>query len=556
MMEKVGKKFKLLCNGITNFVKKNKILSGILLVAIVLLIFILAIKSNTYAVNDSDYVNIACPETANAGEFVSCTVSVNIASDDVRGFQANITYDDGITFASFERDKSCTEDNGCYNSKFDSPLGGPNAILFYRDGTGKGLYTIGTLKYKMPDTAKGGDEYSITFSDIVMANTNTEDVYKPENIVKKIRIPSDDNNIKGITLSSGNINEQISNDNTVYTANVDADTVNITIEKSNQYATVEGELENISLHYGTNDILFKVISETNIEKEYTIRIYRPYTFNTDVYNYDKVNNTMYTKSDVDDQVIKTNLKLSKELSGDVIDNKLIISYDNEKLTEVNLINITNKKYSLSNSIAYIGKNVDYSTFMDNLVLNGDISVRIFDNSGNEITSGKLTKDHKMKVYYNGNSIEEYSFSEEYLNIKLNVDEKNNDITKISLGTTVTDLLSKIETSGSINIKDGKSGEPITNDSKIKTGDIIEINMTDKTNTYRASVLGDVSDDGEIDIRDIALVYRYVKNKNRDQFKSYHISAADVTGDGQIKINDVGILYRYMKGKITTLEEKK
>ena len=307
-MEKVGKKFKLLCNGITNFVKKNKILSGILFIGIVLLIFILAIKSNTYAVNDSDYVNIACPETANAGEFVSCTVSVNIASDDVRGFQANITYDDGITFASFERDKSCTEDNGCYNSKFDSPLGGPNAILFYRDGTGKGLYTIGTLKYKMPDTAKGGDEYSITFSDIVMANTNTEDVYKPENIVKKIRIPSDDNNIKGITLSSGNINEQISNDNTVYNANVDADTVNITIEKSNQYATVEGELENISLHYGTNDILFKVISETNIEKEYTIKIYRPYTFNTDVYNYDKVNNTMYTKSDVDDQVIKTNLK--------------------------------------------------------------------------------------------------------------------------------------------------------------------------------------------------------------------------------------------------------
>lgn len=551
MMEKVGKKFKLLCNGITNFVKKNKILSGILFIGIVLLIFILAIKSNTYAVNDSDYVNIACPETANAGEFVSCTVSVNIASDDVRGFQANITYDDGITFASFERDKSCTEDNGCYNSKFDSPLGGPNAILFYRDGTGKGLYTIGTLKYKMPDTAKGGDEYSITFSDIVMANTNTEDVYKPENIVKKIRIPSDDNNIKGITLSSGNINEQISNDNTVYNANVDADTVNITIEKSNQYATVEGELENISLHYGTNDILFKVISETNIEKEYTIKIYRPYTFNTDVYNYDKVNNTMYTKSDVDDQVIITNLKLSKELSGKVIDNKLIISCGNEKLTEVNLINIKNKKYSLSNSIAYVGKNVDYSMFMDNLVLNGDISVRIFDNSGNEITSGILTKDHKMKVYYNGNSIEEYSFSEEYLNIKLNVDEKNNDITKISLGTTVTDLLSKIETSGSINIKDGKSGDPITNDSKIKTGDIIEIKMTDKTNTYRASVLGDITGTGNSAVGDVAMLYRYIKGKNK--LESYESAAGDIVGDGQIKINDVGMLYRYVKGRIPTLE---
>lgn len=550
MMEKVGKKFKLLCNGITNFVKKNKILSGILFIGIVLLIFILAIKSNTYAVNDSDYVNIACPETANAGEFVSCTVSVNIASDDVRGFQANITYDDGITFVSFERDKSCTEDNGCYNSKFDSPLGGPNAILFYRDGTGKGLYTIGTLKYKMPDTAKGGDEYSITFSDIVMANTNTEDVYKPENIVKKIRIPSDDNNIKGITLSSGNINESISNDNTVYTANVDADTVNITIEKSNQYATVEGELENINLHYGTNEIVFKVISETNIEKDYTLKIYRPYTFTTDVYKYDKVNNTMYTKSDVDKQVILTNLKLSKELSGDVTNNKLIISYGKEKLTEVNLINITNNKYSLSNSTAYVGKDVDYSTFMDNLVLNG-VTVKIFDSGNNEVSSGKLTKEHKMKVYYKDEVVEEYAFSEEYLNISLNVDEKNNDITKISQGTTAEELLSKINTSGTINIKDGKSGNSITNDSKIKTGDIIEIALSNKTYTYRASVLGDVTGTGNSVIGDVAMLYRYIKGKN--SLESYELAAGDIIGDGQIKINDVSTLYRYVKGRITTLE---
>lgn len=550
MMEKVGKKFKLLCNGITNFVKKNKILSGILFIGIVLLIFILAIKSNTYAVNDSDYVNIACPETANAGEVVSCTVSVNIASDDVRGFQANITYDDGITFVSFERDKSCTEDNGCYNSKFDSPLGGPNAILFYRDGTGKGLYTIGTLKYKMPDTAKGGDEYSITFSDIVMANTNTEDVYKSENIVKKIRIPSDDNNIKGITLSSGNINESISNDNTVYTANVDADTVNITIEKSNQYATVEGDLENINLHYGTNEIVFKVISETNIEKDYTLKIYRPYTFTTDVYKYDKVNNTMYTKSDVDKQVILTNLKLSKELSGDVTNNKLIISYGKEKLTEVNLINITNNKYSLSNSTAYVGKDVDYSTFMDNLVLNG-VTVKIFDSGNNEVSSGKLTKEHKMKVYYKDEVVEEYAFSEEYLNISLNVDEKNNDITKISQGTTAEELLSKINTSGSINIKDGKSGNPITNDSKIKTGDIIEIKMTDKTHTYRTSVLGDITGTGNSAVGDVAMLYRYIKGKNK--LESYESAAGDIVGDGQIKINDVGMLYRYVKGRIPTLE---
>ena len=261
---------------------------------------------------------------------------------------------------------------------------------------------------------------------------------------------------------------------------------------------------------------------------------------------------MYTKSDVDDQVILTNLKLSKELSGNVTNNKLIISCGNEKLTEVNLINITNKKYSLSNSIAYIGKNVYYSTFMDNLVLNGDgVTVKIFDNSGNEITSGILTKDHKMKVYYNGNSIEEYSFSEEYLNIKLNVDEKNNDITKISLGTTVTDLLSKIETSGSINIKDGKSGNPITNDSKIKTGDIIEIKMTDKTNTYRASVLGDITGTGNSAVGDVAMLYRYIKGKN--DLESYESAAGDIVGDGQIKINDVGMLYRYVKGRIPTLE---
>lgn len=536
---------------INKFIKENKKISlGMLIIIIILLVvlIVLSIKNSTYAIDNIDYVEIICPETAKAGEEISCSVAVNIATFEARDLQIDTTYSEEISFVSFELDSNCTKENNC----LQNGQGGPNGILFFSmdNSASTGFHSLGTLKYKIPENAKSGEEYTINFNNIQILSTDEQKDFTPDDIVKKIRIPSDVNTLDSITLSSGNINEEVTQDNNIYTATVDSDSISINVTTTDKYSKVEGNLENISLHYGTNNISIKVISETGKENIYTVKIFRPYTFNIENYIYDKENNYLYTKGDIDNDTILSNITLPSELTGKIDNNKLIISYSEEKLLEINLINISSNKYTFINSKVCIGKNVDYQAFIDSLNLNG-VTIKVFDSSDNEVTDGILTVSNKLKVYFQDKLLEEYTFSEEYLNILLSVDKVNNIINRVKQGTTASDLLSKINTSGSVNIKDKTSGNPITNTSLVKTGDIVEIAMESGTYKYTISVLGDLSGNGTIDTGDVGLLYRYLKGKKT--LEPCEISAGDIINDGNIKINDVARLYRYVKEKIAVLE---
>ena len=546
-------KMKNFFNNINKHIKENKKISfSILLFIIILLVIliVLSISNNTYAIDDVDYVSITCPETAEVGEEISCSIAINVATFEAQGFQTNTTYSEGVSFVSFETDSSCTKENNC----FTAGSGGKDAIVFYNlDYTIKGLHNLGTVKYKIPDSAKGGEEYTITFSDISISNADAEDGFTTDDIVKKIRIPSDVNTLDSITLSTSNINEEVTNDNNIYTATVDSDNVSITVVTTDKYSRVEGNLENINLHYGTNNIDIKVISETGKENIYTIKVFRPYTLTTDIYKYYKEDNNLYTKSDVNKDAIISNLNLPKELTGNVENNILTISYGEEKVTEINLINITSNKYNIANNKVYIGKNVDYDTFINSLVLSG-VTIKIFDNNNEEITTGNLTENDKLKVYYKEELLEEYEFSEEYLNINTTKDDTNKILTRQEHDTTVETLLTKIDTSGTITVKDKDSKEELDKTNIIKTGDTVEIALEEKTEIYTISVLGDINGDGKIDNGDVALLYNNLKGKKT--FEKYQTFAGDIINDSSIKINDVARLYRFFKKRVDTLEVEK
>ena len=546
-------KMKNFFNNINKHIKENKKISfSILLFIIILLVIliVLSISNNTYAIDDVDYVSITCPETAEVGEEISCSIAINVATFEAQGFQTNTTYSEGVSFVSFETDSSCTKENNC----FTAGSGGKDAIVFYNlDYTIKGLHNLGTVKYKIPDSAKGGEEYTITFSDISISNADAEDGFTTDDIVKKIRIPSDVNTLDSITLSTSNINEEVTNDNNIYTATVDSDNVSITVVTTDKYSRVEGNLENINLHYGTNNIDIKVISETGKENIYTIKVFRPYTLTTDIYKYYKEDNNLYTKSDVNKDAIISNLNLPKELTGNVENNILTISYGEEKVTEINLINITSNKYNIANNKLYIGKNVDYDTFINSLVLSG-VTIKIFDNNNEEITTGTLTENDKLKVYYKEELLEEYEFSEEYLNINTTKDDTNKILTRQEHDTTVETLLTKIDTSGTITVKDKDSKEELDKTNIIKTGDTVEIALEEKTEIYTISVLGDINGDGKIDNGDVALLYNNLKGKKT--FEKYQTFAGDIINDSSIKINDVARLYRFFKKRVDTLEVEK
>lgn len=542
-------RIKLLFDNGIRFIKKNKYISiGIMLFIIIMVIILIFVtKNSTYAINSTDYVNITCPETSKAGETISCDISVNISTEESQGMNISIIYDD-LTFESFTQNSSCTKENGCYEMVSGNSSG---IMTINLSGGGiKGTYTLGTFKYKVPDTAENGDIFTITFSNIKISNTSGEAFYTSEDVVKKIRIPSDVNTLNNITLDKGTLNEEFNKDSNIYTSTIDSDTLNITVEKTNEYSTIEGILENIKLHYGTNNIDIKVISETGKENIYTIKVFRPYTLTTDIYRYYKEDNNLYTKSDVNKDAIISNLNLPKELTGNVENNILTISYGEEKLTEINLINITSNKYSIANNKAYIGKNVDYDTFVNSLELSG-VTIKIFDNNNEEITTGTLTENDKLKVYYKEELLEEYEFSEEYLNINTTKDDTNKILTRQEHDTTVETLLTKIDTSGTVTVKDKDSKEELDKTNIIKTGDTVEIALEEKTEIYTISVLGDINGDGKIDNGDVALLYNNLKGKKT--FEKYQTFAGDIINDSSIKINDVARLYRFFKKRVDTLE---
>lgn len=545
-------RIKLLFDNGIRFIKKNKYISiGIMLFIIIMVIILIFVtKNSTYAINSTDYVNITCPETSKAGETISCDISVNISTEESQGMNISIIYDD-LTFESFTQDSSCTKENGCYEMVSGNSSG---IMTINLSGGGiKGTYTLGTFKYKVPDTAENGDIFTITFSNIKISNTSGEAFYTSEDVVKEIRIPSDVNTLNNITLDKGTLNEEFNKDSNIYTSTIDSDTLNITVEKTNEYSTIEGILENIKLHYGTNNIDIKVISETGKENIYTIKVFRPYTLTTDIYRYYKEDNNLYTKSDVNKDAIISNLNLPKELTGNVENNILTISYGEEKLTEINLINITSNKYSIANNKAYIGKNVDYDTFVNSLELSG-VTIKIFDNNNEEITTGTLTENDKLKVYYKEELLEEYEFSEEYLNINTTKDDTNKILTRQEHDTTVETLLTKIDTSGTVTVKDKDSKEELDKTNIIKTGDTVEIALEEKTEIYTISVLGDINGDGKIDNGDVALLYNNLKGKKT--FEKYQTFAGDIINDSSIKINDVARLYRFFKKRVDTLEVEK
>lgn len=542
-------RIKLLFDNGIRFIKKNKYISiGIMLFIIIMVIILIFVtKNSTYAINSTDYVNITCPETSKAGETISCDISVNISTEESQGMNISIIYDD-LTFESFTQDSSCTKENGCYEMVSGNSSG---IMTINLSGGGiKGTYTLGTFKYKVPDTAENGDIFTITFSNIKISNTSGEAFYTSEDVVKEIRIPSDVNTLNNITLDKGTLNEEFNKDSNIYTSTIDSDTLNITVEKTNEYSTIEGILENIKLHYGTNNIDIKVISETGKENIYTIKVFRPYTLTTDIYKYYKEDNNLYTKSDVNKDAIISNLNLPKELTGNVENNILTISYGEEKLTEINLINITSNKYSIANNKVYIGKNVDYDTFVNSLELSG-VTIKIFDNNNEEITTGTLTENDKLKVYYKEELLEEYEFSEEYLNINTTKDDTNKILTRQEHDTTVEALLTKIDTSGTVTVKDKDSKEELDKTNIIKTGDTVEIALEEKTEIYTISVLGDINGDGKIDNGDVALLYNNLKGKKT--FEKYQTFSGDIINDSSIKINDVARLYRFFKKRVDTLE---
>ncbi|MGM9876930.1 MAG: dockerin type I repeat-containing protein [Bacilli bacterium] len=537
MKDKLKEKLKQLLELI---MKNKKIFIGILTILLVLVIvLVILLDKGTFAVEeDTDNLTITCPDTASGGQEIECSIVLNSVTFSTQGLNASYSVTEGMEFVKFTAEDIWN----VYANDSDG------FVLVNFDGvTGSSL--VGTVKYKIPETASSNEKYKV---ELVNATIGDGDVTSItfENVYDEIRILSDVNTLDNITLSTGSLDEEFNGGINEHNATVDSEKVTINAIKTDDNSSVSGDIGEVTLHYGTNTFNIMVTSETGIQNTYTLNIYRPYNFSSDVYTYSKENNYIYTKTNIDSTTILSNLVLPTELTGDIKNNNLIISYGDEKLLEINIINITSTKYTMLENIMYIESNLSYASLMNTITLNG-VTTSIYDEEGNLINSGVVIEGYKLKVFYNDTLLEEYTFDEEYLSIdNLNVDDANNIIKRIVLGTNYSELLSNITTTGTITVKD-KDGNILNNNNTVKTGDVIEVKMASGTYSYTISVLGDLTGTGTATLGDVSLLYRYLKGKT--ELELYQIAAGDVINNGSIKVNDVSRIYRYYKGKITSME---
>ena len=187
-------------------------------------------------------------------------------------------------------------------------------------------------------------------------------------------------------------------------------------------------------------------------------------------------------------------------------------------------------------------------FTDEVEINNTYEVALTDITLTD-TSDQLAELNDINVTITISNVASPNYYE--FDTNLIVDDENNIIKKLPVGTTYSQIIDKIDTNGEISIVD-INDQPVENSNVIKTGDKILITFANNnSNTFTISVLGDVSGDGIIEINDVSKLYRYYRG--RITMAEEYITAADVSGDNIIEINDVSKLYRYYRGKIDSLE---
>lgn len=270
---------------------------------------------------------------------------------------------------------------------------------------------------------------------------------------------------------------------------------------------------------------------------------------SDKYILDTKDGYIYTKSVSDTKTIKENIKFVNsvlELDG----NTLVLKYNDNIVDKFDIYYFETTNIIDGNTM-YLRGEMEYSKFIESIVFN-DLTYVVYDNSNQKLTSGTILENYSIELYRGDTKLDTYKILVEYLDVsKLKINEDNNIIYDLKVDSSYEDLISNIDTSGSISVTDSK-GNNVELSSKVKTNDTLTVKLSSKTVEYKISVLGEFTNDGKISIGDVAKLYSNVKGKVT--LNDAEKIAGDVTNDGKISIADVAKLYSYIKGKVSSLHK--
>ena len=340
-------------------------------------------------------------------------------------------------------------------------------------------------------------------------------------------------------------------------------------------------LSNINLNYGGASIEDnKLLIKTNNEllKSYDIvslssekyDLTKDYIFTEEELNLDLINTTNLTKEVVDNKlIIRYNDEIFKsidivkvesskyDLSKDYIytgtsnldlndinvingqkiveNNKLKIKYNNDLLKEYAIYNINFGEYKAYDGLLVLSENTTYEELTSNITTNG-VTYKVF-NGQSEITEGNINGGMIIKIYYGNEVIDKYEVTNEYLEFgeSLNIDNEVNIIEKLTRNLKLKNFISLIRTSGSIEVMN--NNELLSDESVIGTGSKLKITLSNRVVEYTLSVRGDVTGNGQAKMADVMKIATHIIEGNVISGNAFE-RAADITGDGKIKMNDV------------------
>lgn len=259
-----------------------------------------------------------------------------------------------------------------------------------------------------------------------------------------------------------------------------------------------------------------------------------------------INNNKIYVSNKKIEEIKNNISV---INGDIIisDNVLKIVNNNIVLNEMEILSVDFDTFKVNNNVITIPETIQYNEFVSNITTSIGVTYKIF-NIEEEITIGNIEEGMILKIYYNDEELDKFDIINEYLlfDKSINVDENNKYLSNINIHTEVNDILSKIDTSGTITIKNNKD-ELIHDNNLIGTASKIEIQLSNKNYEYLFIVNGDIDGDGKLTLPDIIKMSMYLYDSS-DSLNGVYKKAVDYDYNELYNLQDImKASYRLYKG---------
>lgn len=386
-------------------------------------VFLILMLFSFNIVNAASDLKLDCPKKANAISTVECTLSAKPDNYELRGVQMNYSVSGG-TYLDF------TPNNSNYTPYSLSSAG---TILNRKTNyTGSSYDNLGTLKIKMPSSGNA----TVSVSNIILLDKNNDE-HNVSNVSKTIKVADGNNYLSSITLSEGTIDFEKSK-TTYEIKNINGSTIEIKATSESSYAKLSGDIGKKNLKLGRNTFKITVISESGVNRIYTLNIYR-----ND--NRDKTN----TLSSLEVE----NNKITPEFNKNTVNYTLTVKKD---VTSVK-INATLESDKSSFNKGYGPRTVNLNYGVNNVV------IKVTSESGAVKTyTIKITRedDRSSNNYLKSLNVSsgDFTFNKKTLNYSFTVP---NEVTSLKVFAAAEDTKSTVSGVKTYNLKEGLNKITIT-----------------------------------------------------------------------------------------------